>query len=86
MQPGLPASGMKRMNVLGASGGGQGQAGEVQIQWPVVLLYLVMLGVLGLGLMYSLSLGKEYQTFASSIITAITTIAGFAVGVNATPK
>ncbi len=86
MQPEPRASGVRTMGVSAPSGGRQGQAGEVQIQWPVVLLYFAMLGVLGLGLMYSLSLGKEYQSFASSIITAITTIAGFAVGVNATPK
>jgi hypothetical protein len=53
-----------------------------KINWGVVVLYLVIVIMLGVALMYSLSLGAAYATFSSSIVTAITTIAGFAVGVN----
>jgi len=51
-----------------------------------VILYFIIIVVLGSALIYSLSLGKDYVTFSSSIITAITTIAGFAVGANVAPK
>jgi len=68
------------------SGGPQAQAVGFEIQWPVVILYFIIIVVLGSALIYSLSLGKDYVTFSSSIITAITTIAGFAVGANVAPK
>ena len=48
----------------------------------VLVLYLTIVIVLGLALGYSLTLGKDYIVFASSIVTALTTIAGFAVGAN----
>jgi hypothetical protein len=57
---------------------------EFEIQKGILILYLLIIGVLGMALGYSLSLGKDYVTFSSSIITAITTIAGFAVGANVT--
>lgn len=66
--------------------GGVQMQSEFEIQKGIVILYLVIIGVLGMALGYSLSLGKDYVTFSSSIITAITTIAGFAVGANVTPK
>ncbi len=56
---------------------------ETKIEWGVFGLYVLIVGVLGIALLYSLSKGTEYTTFASAIVTALTTIAGFAVGVNA---
>ncbi len=47
-------------------------------------LYAIIIIVLGLALIFSLSLGKDYMAFSSSIVTALTTIAGFVVGTNAT--
>jgi hypothetical protein len=55
---------------------------ETKIEWGVFFLYLVIAAVLGGALVFSLSKGTDYTTFASSIVTALTTIAGFAVGVN----
>jgi len=56
---------------------------ETKIEWGVFGLYVIIVGVLGISLLYSLSKGTDYTTFASAIVTALTTIAGFAVGVNA---
>jgi hypothetical protein len=75
-----------------AAGGGPPPPGQVsvpqytpaEIKWPIVVLYVVTVAFLGVALLYSLSLGKDYLTFAGSVITALTTIAGFAVGANAT--
>jgi len=58
---------------------------EPALDWGVLILYILIVVVLGLALGYSLYLGKEYQSFASAIVTALTTIAGFAVGANAGP-
>lgn len=55
---------------------------ETKIEWGVFILYVIIAMVLGSALLYSLSLGTSYTTFAGTIITALTTIAGFAVGVN----
>lgn len=56
---------------------------ETKIDYGVFLLYVLIVAILGAALLYSLSLGSTYQTFSSAIITALTTIAGFAVGANA---
>ena len=56
---------------------------ETKIDYGVFLLYVLIVGFLGCALLYSLYLGSTYQTFSSAIITAMTTIAGFAVGANA---
>jgi hypothetical protein len=48
----------------------------------VLYLYILVVSILGAALLYSLYLVKDYQTFSSAIITALTTIAGFAIGVN----
>jgi len=37
---------------------------------------------MGAAILYSLYSGKNYQTFSCAIITALTRIAGFAIGVN----
>ena len=58
---------------------------EPAIDWSVLILYIVIVVFLGLALVLSLSLGSEYLSFAASIVTALTTIAGFAIGVNAAP-
>jgi hypothetical protein len=56
--------------------------GGFELNSGVLVLYITLVIVLGLALWYSLSLGSSYTTFASSLVTALTTIAGFAVGVN----
>ena len=56
---------------------------ETKIDYGVFLLYVLIVVVLGAALWYSLSLGTGYMSFSSAIVTALTTIAGFAVGVNA---
>ncbi|MEN3049771.1 MAG: hypothetical protein ABC585_05775 [Candidatus Methanosuratincola petrocarbonis] len=48
----------------------------------VLYLYILVVSILGAALLYGLCLGKDYQTFSSAIITALITIAGFAIGVN----
>jgi len=58
---------------------------EPAIDWSVLILYAIIVFFLGLALIYSLSLGKDYQSFSSAVVTALTTIAGFAIGVNAGP-
>ena len=67
---------------------------EIEIKPPFplysILLFLLYL-VIVLSLTYALvvavkSDSAETRVLAPSIITAITTIAGFAVGVNAAPK
>lgn len=58
---------------------------EPAIDWGVLMLYVIVISFLGISLIYSLSLGKDYLSFASAIVTALTTIAGFAVGANAGP-
>jgi predicted exporter len=55
---------------------------ETKIEWGVFFLYLAIVSVLGFALAYALYLGTNYTTFAGTIVTALTTIAGFAVGVN----
>lgn len=57
---------------------------ETKIEWGVFVLYVILAVVLGSALLYALSLGTNYTTFAGTIVTALTTIAGFAVGVNST--
>jgi hypothetical protein len=56
---------------------------ETKIEWGVFFLYLAIVGVLGFALAYALSMGTSYTTFGGTIVTALTTIAGFAIGVNA---
>jgi hypothetical protein len=58
---------------------------EPAIDWSVLILYVIIVLVLGTALVYSLNLGKDYLSFSSAIVTALTTIAGFAVGANAGP-
>jgi len=58
---------------------------EPVIDKGVLSLYILVVSFLGAALLYSLSLGEKYLTFSGSIVTALTTIAGFAVGVNAVP-
>ena len=53
-----------------------------QLDYGVLALYVIIVGVLGAMGAYSLMLGQAYMTFTSSIVTALTTIAGFAVGAN----
>lgn len=55
---------------------------ELVLDRNVLYLYILIVSILDLALIYSLYLGKDYQTFSSAIITALTTIAGFAIGVN----
>jgi len=55
---------------------------ETKIDWGVFGLYILIVAVLGTALVYSLSKGSDYASFSSAIVTALTTIAGFAVGVN----
>jgi hypothetical protein len=71
----------------------QGETGTTQtpttspvLNTGVLILYLLIIGVLGAALWASLASGKTDTTFSSGIITAITTIAGFAVGINASPS
>lgn len=58
---------------------------EPAIDWSVLILYIIIVAFLGSALIYSLSLGSAFQSFSASIVTALTTIAGFAIGVNAAP-
>lgn len=58
---------------------------EPAIDWSVLILYIIIVSFLGIALVYSLHLGSDYQNFSASIVTALTTIAGFAIGVNAAP-
>jgi hypothetical protein len=58
--------------------------GAPQLNKAVLALYVLIVLVLGALGAYSLYLGKDYVTFTSSIVTALTTIAGFAVGANVT--
>jgi hypothetical protein len=58
---------------------------EPAIDWSVLILYIIIVSFLGIALVYSLSLGSDFQNFSASIVTALTTIAGFAIGVNAAP-
>jgi hypothetical protein len=58
---------------------------EPAIDWSVLILYGIIIIFLGAALVYSLSLGTGYLDFATAIVTALTTIAGFAVGANAGP-
>lgn len=58
---------------------------EPAIDWSVLILYIIIVSFLGVALVVSLYLGSDYQSFSASIVTALTTIAGFAIGVNATP-
>jgi len=58
---------------------------EPAIDWSVLILYVIIVIFLGVALVYSLSLGKDYLSFAAAIVTALTTIAGFAIGANAGP-
>lgn len=58
---------------------------EPAIDWSVLILYIIIVTFLGIALVYSLSLGTGFQNFSASIVTALTTIAGFAIGVNAAP-
>jgi uncharacterized BrkB/YihY/UPF0761 family membrane protein len=58
---------------------------ETTIDWGVLILYIIIVVFLGIALVYSLSLGKDYLNFSTAIITAVTTIAGFAIGTNASP-
>src|SRR5208337_1249038 len=55
---------------------------ETKIEWGVFGLYILIIAILGVALVYSLSKGTDYTNFSSAIVTALTTIAGFAVGVN----
>jgi len=55
---------------------------ESVLDKSVLAVYLVIVTVLGAALIYSLSLSKDYQTFSSAIVTSLTTIADFAIGVN----
>ena len=57
---------------------------ETKIEWGVFALYVIVVAVLGVALVYALSMGTNYTTFAGSVVTALTTIAGFGVGVNST--
>jgi len=58
---------------------------EPAIDKGVLGLYVLIALVLGAALLYSLSLGEKYLALSSSIVTALTTIAGFAVGANVAP-
>jgi hypothetical protein len=58
---------------------------EPAIDWSVLILYIIIVSFLGAALIVSLYLGSDYQSFSASIVTALTTIAGFAIGVNAAP-
>jgi hypothetical protein len=58
---------------------------EPAIDWSVLILYVIIVSFLGAALVYSLYLGPDFQNFSASIVTALTTIAGFAIGVNAAP-
>ena len=58
---------------------------EPAIDWGVLILYAIIITILGIALVVSLTLGSDYLNFASAIVTALTTIAGFAIGVNASP-
>jgi hypothetical protein len=58
---------------------------EPAIDWSVLILYIIIVSFLGAALIVSLYLGTDYQSFSASIVTAMTTIAGFAIGVNAAP-
>lgn len=60
------------------------ESSEATLSKPVLYIYLIIVVVLGAALGASLYLGTNYTTFASSIVSALTTIAGFAVGINAT--
>jgi len=55
---------------------------EPTLDKSVLILYVIILSFLGVGLIISLLLGTEFQSFSASIVTAMTTIAGFAIGVN----
>jgi hypothetical protein len=55
---------------------------EPTLDKSVLILYILILSFLGVGLIISLLLGTEFQSFSASIVTAMTTIAGFAIGVN----
>jgi hypothetical protein len=55
---------------------------EPTLDKSVLILYIIILSFLGVGLIISLLLGTEFQSFSASIVTAMTTIAGFAIGVN----
>lgn len=56
---------------------------QPRLNWPVLFLYVIIVGFLGSALLYSLMLGKDYVSISNSIITALTSVAGFAVGANA---
>jgi hypothetical protein len=58
---------------------------EPAIDWSVLILYVIIVAFLGSALVYSLNLGPDYLSFSASLVTALTTIAGFAIGVNAAP-
>ena len=58
--------------------------GRPGFEWGVFALYVIVVAVLGVALVYALSMGTNYTTFAGSVVTALTTIAGFGVGVNST--
>ena len=58
---------------------------ETTIAWGVFYVYCLIVGVLGAALAASLYLGTGYMSFSTGVVTALTTIAGYAVGVNASP-
>lgn len=59
---------------------------ETKINYGVLALYIIIVGFLGSALLYSLYRGAASDTFSSSLITALTTIAGFGVGANSGKK
>jgi len=59
---------------------------EAKLDWSVLILYIIIISFLGAALVYSLHLGTDFMSFSASIVTAMTTIAGFAIGVNASPE
>jgi hypothetical protein len=58
------------------------KSSEPMTQWGVFALYVLIVLVIGFALAYSLYKGSDYMNFSSALVTALTTIAGFAVGVN----
>ena len=50
----------------------------------VLLLYGIIVGFLGVALLYNLYLGSS-STLSTGIIAALTSIAGYAVGANSSP-
>jgi hypothetical protein len=55
---------------------------ETTLDKGVLSLYLIIVFVLGVAMLYSLYKGTDYNSFSTGIVTALTTIAGYAIGVN----